>query len=94
MGDHRLPKRVMSGELNNAGKRGPGGKQPIMRIEDGLFYRGWLRSAMAAIKCGNINFPKYFMAVRPFLMKIFFSRIIWVGGVKKISLKNFVRCTI
>ena len=24
MGDHRLPKRVMSGELNNARKRGPG----------------------------------------------------------------------
>ena len=27
MGDHRLPKRVMSGELDNAGKRGPGGKE-------------------------------------------------------------------
>ena len=27
MGDHRLPKRVMSGELENAGKRGPGGKK-------------------------------------------------------------------
>ena len=26
MGDHSLPKRVMSGELENAGKRGPGGK--------------------------------------------------------------------
>ena len=26
-GDHRLPKRVMSGELENAGKRGPGGKR-------------------------------------------------------------------
>ena len=26
-GDHRLPKRVMSGELDNAGKRGPGGKE-------------------------------------------------------------------
>ena len=26
MGDNRLPKRVMSGELENAGKRGPGGK--------------------------------------------------------------------
>ena len=24
MGDHRLPKRIMSGELKNAGKRGPG----------------------------------------------------------------------
>ena len=27
MGDHRLPKRVMSGELENAGKREPGGKE-------------------------------------------------------------------
>ena len=25
MGDHRLPKRVMSGKLENAEKRGPGG---------------------------------------------------------------------
>ena len=27
MGDHRLPKRVMSVELENAEKRGPGGKE-------------------------------------------------------------------
>ena len=27
MGDHGLPERVMSGELENAGKRRPGGKQ-------------------------------------------------------------------
>ena len=27
MGDHRLPKSVMSGDLENAGKRGPGGKE-------------------------------------------------------------------
>ena len=27
MVDHRLPKRVMSGELENAGTRGPGGKE-------------------------------------------------------------------
>ena len=27
MGDYRLPKRVMSGELESAGKRGPGGKE-------------------------------------------------------------------
>ena len=27
MGDHRLPKRVMSGELETAGKREPGGKE-------------------------------------------------------------------
>ena len=27
MGYHRLPKRVMSGELENEGKRGPGGSR-------------------------------------------------------------------
>ena len=27
MGDHRLTKRVMSGELENAEKRGPGGRK-------------------------------------------------------------------
>ena len=27
MGDHRLPKRIMSGELENAEKRGPGRKE-------------------------------------------------------------------
>ena len=27
MDDHMFPKRVMSGELENAGKRGPGGKE-------------------------------------------------------------------
>ena len=27
MGDHMLPKRVMSGEVENAGKRGPWGKE-------------------------------------------------------------------
>ena len=27
MGDHRLPKRVVSGELENAGKRGPGARR-------------------------------------------------------------------
>ena len=42
-------------------------KQPIMRIEDRLFDKGWVRSAMATRKCRNIYFPKYFMVVRPFL---------------------------
>ena len=27
MGDHRLPKRVMSGELEDTGKRGPVGRR-------------------------------------------------------------------
>ena len=37
MGDHTLPIRVMSGELENAGKRGSGGEGEIM---DGLRGRG------------------------------------------------------
>ena len=49
---------------------------------------------MATRKCGNIYFPniyfpKYFMAVRPFLTRIFFRNYLgWRG--KKMSLKNFV----
>ena len=31
MGDHRLPKRVMSGELENAGKRDRGGRRKSRR---------------------------------------------------------------
>ena len=46
-------------------------EQPIMRTEDRLFDRGWVRSALATRKCGNIYFPKYFMAVRPFFTRIF-----------------------
>ena len=41
MTDYRLPKRVMSGELENAGKREPGGGGEIM---DGLRGRGSLTS--------------------------------------------------
>ena len=54
-----------------------------MQIEDRLFDRGWVRSAMATRKCGNIYFTKHFMAVRPFLTRNVFQelRIIWVGGV-------------
>ena len=37
MGDHRLPQMVMSGELESAGKRGPGGEGETM---DGLRGRG------------------------------------------------------
>ena len=32
MGDHRLPKRVMSRELENAGKRGPGEGERVDRL--------------------------------------------------------------
>ena len=39
MGDHRLPKRVVSGELENAGKRGPGGGGAGETM-DGLRGRG------------------------------------------------------
>ena len=38
MGDRRLSKRVMSGELENAGKRGPGGEEKGWM--DGLRGRG------------------------------------------------------
>ena len=57
-------------------------KQPIMRIEDRLFDRGWVRSAMATRKCGNIYFPKYFMAVTPFLTRKFFQEILGLEGLK------------
>ena len=30
---------------------------------------------MATRKCGNIYFPKYFMAVRPFLTRNFFQKL-------------------
>ena len=71
----------------------PSYKQPIMRTEDRLFDRGWVRSAIATRKCGNIYFPKYFMAVRPFFTRIFFQELFGLEGSKNF-LENFVRCTI
>ena len=68
-------------------------EQPIMRTEDRLFDRGWVRSAMATRKCGNIYFPKYFMGVRPFFTRIFFQELFGLEGSKNL-LENFVRCTI
>ena len=59
-------------------------KQPIMRIEDRLFNRGWVRSAIATRKCGNIYFPKYLMAVRPFLTRKVFQELFGLEGSKKI----------
>ena len=47
---------------------------------------------MATRKCGNIYFPKYFMAVRPFFTRIFFQ-LFGLEGSKNL-LENFVRCTI
>ena len=35
---------------------------------------------MATRKCGNIYFPKYFMAVRPFLTRIFFQELFGFEG--------------
>ena len=37
---------------------------------------------MATRKCGNIYFPKYFMAVRPFLKRIFFRELFGLEGSK------------
>ena len=39
---------------------------------------------MATRKCGNIYFPKYFMAVRPFLTKIFFQELFGLEGSKNL----------
>ena len=35
---------------------------------------------MGTRKCGNIHFPKYFMAVRPFFTKIFFQELFGLEG--------------
>ena len=43
MGDHRLPRRVMSGELENAGKRGPGGRRKSERTAWQMIF-GYLAS--------------------------------------------------
>ena len=43
---------------------------------------------MATRKCGNIHFPKYFMAVRPFFTMIFFQELFGLEG-SNISLENF-----
>ena len=37
---------------------------------------------MATRKCGNVYFPKYFMAVRPFLTRIFFKKYLGRRGQK------------
>ena len=37
---------------------------------------------MATRRCGNTYFPKYFMAVRPFLTRIFFQELFGLGGSK------------
>ena len=37
---------------------------------------------MATRKCGNIYFPKYFMAVRPFLTRKFFRELFGLEGLK------------
>ena len=42
---------------------------------------------MATRKCGNIYFPKYFMAARPFLTRECFQELFGLEG-SNISLKN------
>ena len=63
-------------------------KQPIMRTEDRLFDRGWVRSAMATRKCGNIYFRKYFMAARKFA-NILLLLILMVGSRDTLFLVRF-----
>ena len=43
---------------------------------------------MATRKCGNIYFPKYFMAVRPFLKMIFFKSYLGWRGQKNGQVHN------
>ena len=43
---------------------------------------------MATKECGNIYFPKYFMAVRPFLTRKCFQELFGLEGSKK-SLETF-----
>ena len=64
-------------------------KQPIMRIEDRLFDRGWVRSAMATRNCGNIYFRKYFMAVRKFTNIFVLLLILMVGSRDTLFLVRF-----
>ena len=68
-------------------------EQPIMRTEDRLFDRGWVRSAMATRKCDFFFFSKYFMAVKPFFTRNWFQELFGLEGSKTL-LENFVRCTI
>ena len=63
-------------------------KQPVMQIEDQLFDRGWVRSAIATRKCRNIYFPKHFMAARPFLTRKFVQEF-FVLEVSKHFLEKF-----
>ena len=42
---------------------------------------------MSTRKCGNIYFPKYFMAVRPFLMRNFFQELFGLEGSKNFPWK-------
>ena len=64
-------------------------KQPIMRIKDRLFDRGWVRSVMATRKCGNIYFRKYFMAVRKFTNIFVLLLILMVGSRDTLFLVRF-----
>ena len=41
-----------------------------------------MKSALAIRKCGNINFPKCFMAVRPFLTRVCFQELFGLEASK------------
>ena len=65
-----------------------GYKQPVMRFEDRLYDRGWVRSAVATRKSGNIYFRKYVMAVRKFT-NIFELLLILTVGSRSIHYSSF-----
>ena len=48
---------------------------------------------MTTRKCGNVYFPKYFKAFRPFFTRTFFQELFGLEGSKQF-LENFVTCTI
>ena len=78
------PKHSSNSKSSNSSKSS-GNEQPIMRIEDRLFDRGWVRSAMATRKCGK----KCFMAVRKFTNIFVLLLILIVGSRNTLFLVCF-----
>ena len=51
---------------------------------------------MATRKCGNIYFPKYFMAVRPFFTRIFFQELFGcsLAAISNIIIRQLLTCRV
>ena len=63
-------------------------RETELRWKNRLFDRGWVRSAMATRKGGNIYFRKYFVAVRKFT-NIFVLLLILMVGSRSIHYSSF-----